>query len=133
MRDNFRETQKYGRSNSLKLDYLNIEKENEKDFLNDVLEGIEDIKMDLEKRLEIINKSEDELYYVYSYTPNKIYVTKRGSNKLEILENISEELKNNLAEGFILRSKNGTFIIDEELTEKSMNFELNFDDLKNDN
>lgn len=117
----------------MKLDYLNIEKENEKDFLNDVLEGIEDIKMDLEKRLEIINKSEDELYYVYSYTPNKIYVTKRGSNKLEILENISEELKNNLAEGFILRSKNGTFIIDEELTEKSMNFELNFDDLKNDN
>lgn len=131
MCDNFHKTKKYGRSNSLKLDYLNIE--NEKDFLNDVLEGIEDIKMDLEKRLEIINKSEDELYYVYSYTPNKIYVTKRGSNKLEILENISEELKNNLAEGFILRSKNGTFIIDEELTEKSMNFELNFDDLKNDN
>ncbi len=116
----------------MNLDCLNIENNvsDEKDFLNDVLEKLEGVKDDLEKRLEIIELNEDDLYYVYSYTPDKIYITKSGSNKLELLNNVSEEFKNNLAEGFILRSKNGTFIIDEELTEKSMNFELDFDKFK---
>ena len=49
---------------------------------------------------------------------------------IEILKDLPEELLKNLAEGFILRYKNGKFIIDEELTEKSMNFELDFDNYK---
>ena len=82
------------------------------------------IKNELEKRMEY---KEDELYYVYSYTPGKVYVTKQGEKEIKCLENLENNLMNNLAEGFILRYKNGTFIIDEKLTEKSMNFELDFD------
>ena len=36
------------------------------------------------------------LYYVYSYTPEKVYVTRQGSKKIELLENVSEEFKNKL-------------------------------------
>ena len=71
-----------------------------------------------------------ELYYVYSYAPPNVYITKQKSNKVELLENVSKEFINNLAEGFILRFKDGEYSIDEELTEKSMNFELDFDNYK---
>lgn len=71
-----------------------------------------------------------ELYYVYAYMPEKVYITKQGSNKLELLEGVTEEFKRNLAEGFILRYKDGKFTVDEELTEKSMNFELDFENCK---
>ena len=46
-----------------------------------------------------------ELYYVYAYTPDEVYITKQGSKTLEVLEGVSEEFKHNLAEGFILRYK----------------------------
>ena len=68
-----------------------------------------------------------ELYYVYAYTFEDVYVTKQGSTKVELLIDVSSEFKQSLAEGFILRYKDGKFEIDEELTEKSMNFELDFD------
>lgn len=71
-----------------------------------------------------------ELYYVYSYAPPNVYITKQKSNKVELLENVSKEFINNLAEGFVLRFKDGEYSIDEELTEKSMNFELDFDNYK---
>lgn len=79
------------------------------------------------KLLQDTKKERGELFYVYSYTPDKVYITKQNSNKIELLEGVTEEFKNNLAEGFILRRKDEIFSIDEELTEKSMNFELDFD------
>lgn len=96
------------------------------DYLNDVKdkinERLEEINIDKSKNLE-----KEELYYVYSYTPEKVYITKQKSNKLELLEGVSDDFKRNLAEGFILRYKDGKYSIDEVLTEKSMNFELDFD------
>ena len=96
------------------------------DYLNDVRdkinERLEEINIDKSKNLE-----KEELYYVYSYTPEKVYITKQKSNKLELLEGVSDDFKRNLAEGFILRYKDGKYSIDEALTEKSMNFELDFD------
>ena len=71
-----------------------------------------------------------ELYYVYAYTPEKVYITKQGSNKVELLEGVTDDFKKNLAEGYILRRKDNNFSVDEELTEKSMNFELDFDNYK---
>ena len=43
---------------------------------------------------------------------------------------MTDEFKRNLAEGFILRYKDGKYSVDEELTKKSMNFELDFDNYK---
>lgn len=98
------------------------------DFLREVLGDLEMVNEKIKSRLkngEIYK--ENELYYVYSYSPEKIYITRQGSKNVELLKNYPKELSENLAEGFILRYKNGKFIIDEELTEKSMNFELDFD------
>lgn len=81
--------------------------------------------------VEKINKKVNgELYYVYAYTLEEVYVTKQGSMKVELLTNVSKEFKQSLAEGFILRYQNGKFEIDEALTEKSMKFELDFDNYK---
>ena len=53
-----------------------------------------------------IKRKNGELYYVYAYTPDEVYITKQGSKKLEILEGVSNAFKQNLAEGFILRYTN---------------------------
>lgn len=109
----------------------------------DFLDDIKNIKCEnvffcqfiesLDSLLEMVDfklkeKNDDgDLYYVYAYTPEVVHITKPGSNKFEILEGVTDEFKRNLAEGFILRYKDGEFSVDEELTEKSMNFELDFD------
>lgn len=81
--------------------------------------------------VESLNKRKNgELYYVYAYTPEDVYITKQGSKKVELLTNVSKEFKQNLAEGFILRYRNGKFEVDQALTEKTMNFELDFDNYK---
>lgn len=59
-----------------------------------------------------------------------VYITKQKNYTLELLEGVTDEFKENLAEGFVLRYKDGKFSVDEELTDKSMNFELDFDNYK---
>lgn len=105
-------------------------------FFSQIVESLEALleKVNL-KLIETSVKSNENLgkgnlYYVYSYTPEEVYITKQGSNKLELLEGVTDEFKRNLAEGFILRYKDGKFSVDENLTEKSMNFELDFDNYK---
>lgn len=105
-------------------------------FLNAIVENLEELKSKIEGRLEELNSSKNqnlekgELYFVYAYTPPNVYVTRQGSSKVELLNNVTDEFKKNLAEGFILRYKNGVYTVDEALTEKSMNFELDFDNYK---
>lgn len=101
------------------------------DFLKEVLGDLEKVNEKIKSKLEKgYSYKENELYYVYSYSPEKIYVTRQGEKNIELLKDLPNELTKKLAEGFILRYKNGTFIIDEELTEKSMNFELDFDNYR---
>ena len=119
-------------------DFLNNEKEVKIDnkFLSSIGEKLENIIDEIGKQLEEKDDVKDnsnekgELYFVYSYAPPNVYITKQRSHKVELLENVSEEFVNNLAEGFVLRAKNGEYSIDEELTEKSMKFELDFDNYK---
>ena len=101
-------------------------------FIESLESLLEKVDTKLKENNPLSNEKEDmgELYYVYAYTPEKVHITKQGSNKLEILEGVTDEFKRNLAEGFVLRYKDGNFSVDEELTEKSMNFELDFDNYK---
>ena len=73
-------------------------------------ECIDEIKtsivMNLGEWMEnFMKRKNGELYYVYAYTLDDVYITKQGSKKLEILEGVSQEFKRNIAEGFILRYK----------------------------
>ena len=54
-----------------------------------------------------VQRKNGELYYVYAFSPDEVYITKQGSKKLEILEGegVTKEFKQNLAEGFVLRYK----------------------------
>lgn len=119
----------------MNFDFLNHIKEDGK-FLNSTIADLSELREKLTERLENINvpraceKNKDDLYYVYAYSPEKVYITKQNSTKLELLKGVTDEFKQSLAEGFILRRKNGKFTIDEKLTEKSMNFELDFDNYK---
>ena len=102
----------------------NVKNYEEGNFLTSII-------MNFGEWVECFNKRKNgELYYVYAYTLEEVFITKQGSNKIELLTNVSKEFKQKLAEGFILRYRNGKFEIDEELTEKSMNFELDFDSYK---
>ena len=115
-------------------DIKNIKCENV--FFSQIFEGLESLLEKVNDKLAettaLSNKKSDkgELYYVYAYTPDKVYITKQGSKKLELLEGVTDEFKENLAEGFVLRYKDGNFSIDEDLTEKSMRFELDFDNYR---
>lgn len=101
-------------------------------ILNNIQDVTTSIITNFGEWVEKMNKRKDgELYYVYAYTLEDVYVTKQGTTKIEPLTNVSKEFKQSLAEGFILRYRNGKYEIDEELTEKSMNFELDFDNYKN--
>lgn len=115
-------------------DVKNIKCENI--FFSQIIESLESLLEKVNAKLkempELSKQKLDkgELYYVYSYTPEKVYITKQGESKLQLLEGVTDEFKKNLAEGFILRNNEGKFTVDEELTEKSMNFELDFDNYK---
>lgn len=115
----------------MNFDFLNdIKNINCENVVSGVFETIESLIEKINEVKKLDKNKKGELYYVYSYTPEKVYITKQGSSKVELLEGVSDEFKNNLAEGFILREKDGKYTVDEELTEKSMNFELDFDNYK---
>lgn len=114
------------------FDFLNsIKNVNEANkLLYSIIESITDLKETINEKFEEVKKDKGELYYVYSYTPEKVYITKQNDGKLKLLDGVSDEFKKNLAEGFVLRYKDGKYSVDEGLTEKSMNFELDFDNYK---
>ena len=122
----------------MKFDFFESIKntKDEDKFLNYMLDGIDELKEKINDRLEEIDSSKNnkldkgELYYVYAYAPPKVYITKQKNYTLELLEGVSDEFIKNLAEGFVLRYKDGKFSVDEELTRKSMHFELDFDNYK---
>ena len=120
---NFQKTKKIERSKKLNFNILddikNIKCENI--FFGQIIESLESLLEKVNTKLKEMPELSDskldkgELYYVYSYTPEKVYITKQGESKLELLEGVTDEFKRNLAEGFVLRCKDGKFSVDEEL------------------
>ena len=106
----------------------NLSNNNEvKDFINELSDYINNFKENLLKQK---NDREEGLYYVLDGNPNKVYLTKFNSKKVFEATDLSQEIKNAVSEGFILRYKNGEYIVDEELTEKNFEGLLNIDEYK---
>ena len=105
----------------------NLENSEVKDFLNELSDYMNNLK---EKIFKQKNDREEGLYYVLDGNPNKVYLTKFNSKKVFEATDLPEEIKNAVSEGFILRYKNGEYIIDEELTEKNFEGLLNIDEYK---
>lgn len=66
-------------------------------------------------------RQEGEFYYVVDGNPSRIFLTKFNSSKVFEEVDFPNELRNEISEGFILKYENGTYKVDEEMTEK--NFE----------
>lgn len=98
-----------------------------KEFMKELADYMNNIKEKISKPKDII---EEGLYYVLDGNPNKVYLTKFNSKKVFEATDLSKEIKNAISEGFILRYKNGEYIVDEELTEKNFEGLLNIDEYK---
>ena len=66
-------------------------------------------------------RQEGEFYYVVDGNPSRIFLTKFNSSKVFEEVDFPNELRNEISEGFILKYEDGTYKVDEEMTEK--NFE----------
>ena len=101
-----------------------LENSNVKDFLNELSGYMNNLKEKISKQE---NDREEGLYYVLNANPNKIYLTKFNSKKVFEATDMPQKIKNTVSEGFILRYRNGEYIVDEELTEKNFEGLLNID------
>jgi len=123
---------KYKGDGLLKLDFFrelknNLEKSEAKDFLNELTDFMNSLKKKMSKPKDI---REEGLYYVLDGNPNKVYLTKFSSKKVFEASDLPQEIKNIVSKGFILRYKNGQYLVDEELTEKNFEGLLNIDKYK---
>lgn len=99
-----------------------------KDFLNELSDYMNNLK---EKIFKQKNDREEGLYYVLNANPEKIYLTKFNSKKVFEATDLPKEMRNKVSEGFILKYKNGEYTIDEELTEKNFEGQLNIQEYLN--
>lgn len=76
------------------------------------------------KKLENMRK-EDSFYYVVDGNPSRIFLTMFNSNKVFEEVNFPDELRNKVSEGVILKYENGTYKIDEKMTEENFEGRLN--------
>lgn len=86
-------------------------------------------------KLEITAKSnriENEIYLVDKKYRNSLYLVNNNTKDKFYEKKISEDIIKNIGTGTILRYINGTYIIDEELTNLNLNGELNFFDKEKD-
>ena len=116
----------------MKLDFFkelknSINNNEVKEFMQELADYMKDLKEKISKPKDII---EEGLYYVLDGNPNKVYLTKFNSNKVFKAEDLPEEIKKSVSEGFILRYENGKYIVDEELTERNFEGVLNIDEYK---
>lgn len=88
---------------------------------------IEEANQILNKQWENLKKmrKEGEFYYVVDGNPSRIYLTMFNSNQVFEEVEFPDELRNKVSEGFILKYEKGTYKIDEEMTEKNFEGELN--------
>ena len=120
----------------MSLDLINdiVNKVKESDFVNNFMEELSNhlanVKEKGEKQMsnENINskeinefRKENELYQVVDFSSKGVYLQNMSTNKVFEETNIPQDLKNQIANDYILRYKNGEYIFEEQLTDDFMN------------
>lgn len=105
-------------NNNLNQDDQSVEA---KSLIKEILEVIKKTK----NKIELGEGKMENLYYVLDANPNEAYITRYGTKEVLKVE-LPQDIRNKVSEGFILELKEGEYVINEELTEKNFNGELNF-------
>ena len=107
--------------------FRKLENKNQKTEITGFLQELSNyIKKAHQKPIE----RQEGLYYVLNANPKQIYLTKFGDKKVFEAKVLPENIRQVVSEGFILRYKDGKYEIDEELTDKNFEGELDIDNYR---
>ena len=109
-----------------------INKVKESDFVNNFIDELTDyLKNTNEKGETLLNneqnnnldiyREENCLYQVVDFSSNGVFLQNTNNDKIFEETNISQELLDKIGNDYILRYKDGKYIIEEELTDDFMN------------
>ena len=120
----------------MSLDLINdiVNKVKESDFVNNFMEELSNhlanVKEKGEDQMSNENtnsnelnefRKENELYQVVDFSSKGVYLQNMSTNKVFEETNIPQDLRNQIANDYILRYKNGEYIFEEKLTDDFMN------------
>ncbi len=117
----------------MSLDLINdiVNKVKESDFVNNFIEELSNhlanVKEKGENQMSNENtnsnefRKENELYQVVDFSSKGVYLQNMSTNKVFEETNIPQDLKNQIANDYILRYKNSEYIFEEQLTDDFMN------------
>ena len=109
-----------------------INKVKESDFINNFIDELTDyLKNTNEKGETLLNneqnnnldiyREENCLYQVVDFSSNGVFLQNTNNDKIFEETDISQELLNKIGNDYILRYKDGEYIVEEELTDDFMN------------
>ena len=109
-----------------------INKVKESDFINNFIDELTDyLKNTNEKGETLLNneqnnnldiyREENCLYQVVDFSSNGVFLQNTNNDKIFEETDISQELLNKIGNDYILRYKDGKYIVEEELTDDFMN------------
>ena len=118
----------------MSLDLLNdlVNKVKESDFVNNFIDELADYLKNANEKGETqlnneqnnnldIYREENCLYQVVDFSSNGVFLQNTNNDKIFEETNISQELLDKIGNDYILRYKDGKYIIEEELTDDFMN------------
>ena len=118
----------------MSLDLFNdlINKVKESDFINNFIDELTDYLKNANEKGETqlnneqnnnldIYREENCLYQVVDFSSNGVFLQNTNNDKIFEETNISQELLDKIGNDYILRYKDGKYIIEEELTDNFMN------------
>lgn len=107
------------------------------DFFRRIEDTVENIKTkDFIKELSnALNKNntlreENCLYFVVSGNPSQVYLKNTKTDQVFEEKELPQQIKNSVSEGYILRYKNGQYIVEEELTDKYFESQIEISEYK---
>ena len=118
----------------MSLDLFNdlVNKVKESDFVNNFIDELTDYLKNANEKGETqlnneqnnnldIYRQENCLYQVVDFSSNGVFLQNTNNDKIFEETNISQELLDKIGNDYILRYKDGKYIIEEELTDNFMN------------
>lgn len=118
----------------MSLDLLNdlVNKVKESDFVNNFIDELTDYLKNANEKGETqlnneqnnnldVYRQENCLYQVVDFSSNGVFLQNTKNDKIFEETNISQELLDKIGNDYILRYKDGKYVIEEELTDNFMN------------